>query len=272
MRTCPLTERALHEGGTLRKVRILVGALLATTVVALWSGAAFAHVTIQPPTADKGSYGRFVFRVPNESATASTIKLEVQFPADKPLQGVRYQPKDGWDIAIEKAKLATPIKSEGGSDITDYVSKITWTAKEGVKIAPDQFDEFGFSVGPLPKDQTQVAVKAVQTYDSPLADGTSEARWVEVREEGKPDPKRPEPIIKLTEPKPAEGTAGAVAAAATGKSQETAAATTEASDTASSARNIAIIGLILALIAGGLAIAAFVTRGKSDTPAPTTEA
>jgi len=261
MRTARQTASALHEGGTLKKVRILAGALLATTVVALWGGVASAHVTIQPSSADKGSYGRFVFRVPNESATASTIKLEVQFPSEKPLTGVRYQPKDGWDVTVGKAKLPTPIKSEGGSEITDYVSTLTWTAKEGVKIGPDQFDEFGWSAGPLPKDQAQIAVKAVQTYDSALADGTTEARWIEVKEEGKPEPKRPEPVLKLTDAKPAEGTAGAVAAAATGNAQENAAAT---SDTASSARNIAIVGVILGVIAVLLAVAAFVSRGRQQ--------
>jgi uncharacterized protein YcnI len=249
-------------------VRILAGLGLAITFVSLWASAASAHVTIQPSTAEQGSYGRFVFRVPDESATASTIKLEVQTPTDKPLTGVRVQPKQGWTVELTKTKLDTPIKGEG-ADITEYVSKISWVAQEGYKIAPDQFDEFGFSVGPLPKDQAQIAFKAVQTYDGPLTDGTTEARWVEVRQTGQPDPKRPEPLLKLTPPTTTANGATPASAAVSGTDSGSAAATTaqDAKDAASSAKTLGVIGLILGIIALLAAIGAIVAKPRA-TPRP----
>jgi periplasmic copper chaperone A len=256
----------------LKNVRILAGALLATTLIGLWGSAASAHVTVQPATAEKGARGRFVFRVPNESATASTVKLEAQMPKDKPLTGVRVMPKPGWTITMEKAKLDKPIEGEG-EPITDYVSTITWTADPGVKIGPDQFDEFSFTTGPLPKDASSVAFKAVQTYDAPLADGSMTANWVEVAKEGQPAPKRPEAVVKLTEPAAAAtGTATAVSAAATGNSESAAAGTqaaTDAKSTADTAKTLGIIGLLLGLVALAVAIAAFVAKPKAK-PATTT--
>jgi uncharacterized protein YcnI len=257
-------------------VRILAGLGLAITFVSLWGSAASAHVTIQPATAEQGARGRFVFRVPNESDTASTIKLEVQVPKDYAAlgSGIRVQPKQGWDVALEKDALDPPIKGESG-DITKYVSKITWTAQPGNKIGPDQFDEFSFTTGVLPKDKTSFALKAVQTYDGPLADGTSEARWVEVRQEGQADPKRPEPLVKLTPPTTAaSGTVQGASAAATGTESGSAAATAaqDAKDSASSAKNLGVIGLVLGIIALLVAIGAFVAKPKATTkpaaPAP----
>jgi periplasmic copper chaperone A len=179
---------------------------------------------------------------------------------------VRVAPKTGWDITIEKAKLETPIKGET-SDITEYVSKITWAAQPGIKVGPDQFDEFDFTTGVLPKDVTQIAFKAIQTYDGPLADGATEARWIEERKEGQPDPKRPEPLVKLTPP-----TTSATAGAAGGTPVANAAAVTAADDAksaASTAKNLGIFALILAIIAVLVAVAAIVAKPKSK-PEPAT--
>jgi uncharacterized protein YcnI len=242
---------------------------LAVTFVSLWGSAASAHVTVQPSTAEQGGRGRFVFRVPNESETASTIKLEVQTPKDAATatSGIRVQPKDGWDVAIDKAPLDPPIKGESG-DITQYVSKITWTAQPGHSIGKDQFDEFSFTTGVLPKDMGQIAFKAVQTYDGPLADGTSEARWVEERKEGQPDPKRPEPLVKLTPPTTTSGASATPASAAGGESAANSAAGTAADDAknaANSARTLGILGLILGLVALVVAVGAVLASRKPAT-------
>jgi len=262
----------------LKNVRILAGALLAITFATMWALAASAHVTVQPATAEQGARGRFVFRVPNESATASTIKLEVQTPKDPKLAatvaGVRVAPKTGWDVAIEKEPLNPPIKGES-SDITEYVSKITWTAQPGTKIGPDQFDEFDFTTGVLPKDATEMAFKAIQTYDGPLADGSTEARWVEVRQAGQADPKRPEPLVKLTPAAATGAAASATPAAAPTDNADLAAIKTSAEDAknaANSTRTLAILGLILGLVALLVAIGAIVAKPKGATTPPKPEA
>jgi uncharacterized protein YcnI len=247
----------------LRNVRILAGAALATVFVALWGSAASAHVTVQPNTAEQGARMKFAVRVPNESDTASTIKVEVQTPTESPVTaaGLRTQPKEGWDVAIEKTNLNPPIKGET-RDITEYVSKITWTAKEGYKIGPDQFEEFFFTTGPLPKDKTELTFKAIQTYDGPLADGSTEARWVEERQPGQEDPRRPEALVKLTPASAEEGTGAQPAAepAASASGGTDTAAIDDAKSAASTARTIGILGLILAAAATVVAIGAFAKR------------
>jgi uncharacterized protein YcnI len=264
-------------GGTLRNVRILAGAALAITFASLWGAAASAHVTVQPATAEQGSRGRFVFRVPNESDTAGTIKLEVQTPKDMPeaMASLRVMPSARWDVLPETEQLATPIKGET-SDITKYVSKITWTAKPGVRIGPGEFEEFDFTTGPLPKDKDSIAFKAIQTYDAPPKAGSdeTEARWVEVRQAGQKDPARPEPLVKLTPPTSTAGATNAAAAAPTGGSDASAAlvasAAEDAKSAASTAKNVGILALILGIIALIVAIVAFVSKPKAAPAAATT--
>jgi uncharacterized protein YcnI len=250
----------------LRRLQIPAGIGLAMTFVVLWGAAASAHVTVQPATAEKGARGSFVVRVPNESATAHTTKVAVQTPKDTPLTGIRVQPKPGWTTEMTKSALPAPIPNGEGAPITDYVSEITWTAVPGNEIGPDQYIEFPFTTGALPKDVAQVTFKAVQTYDGPPSEGASpEVLWTEVRQTGQPDPKRPEPLVKLTDPV-VPAAAGANPADASGDSS--AAASTAAADAksaADSAKTFAILALLLGLVALIAGIGTFVARPK---PAP----
>ena len=59
--------------------------------------AASAHVTVNPNTADPGSYATVQFRVPNESETATTTRVEVQLPTDTPFIYAAYEPIPGSD-------------------------------------------------------------------------------------------------------------------------------------------------------------------------------
>src|SRR3954464_5875764 len=104
-------------------------AAVAGTVAALTLGLAVpasAHVTVNPNTAVQGGYAKVTFRVPNESDTARTTKVEVNLPADAPFASVSLKPVAGWTMTAEKAKLAQPIEAHG-AQLTDAVSKITWT-------------------------------------------------------------------------------------------------------------------------------------------------
>lgn len=256
----------------MRNVRILAGALLAIFFASLMGSAASAHVTVQPSTAEQGARGRFVFRVPNESDTAGTIKLEVQTPKDAAaaMSGLRVKPKTGWDVSVEKAPLDPPVKGERG-DITEYVSKVTWTAQGGVLIGPGEFDEFDFTTGPLPEDKDEIAFKAIQSYDGALGDGSNEARWVEVRQEGQEAPKRPEPLVKLTPPTSTDTGATAQDASAASATESDSAAATAADDArsaANGARTIGILALLLGIAALAVAVAVFATRPKAPADRP----
>ena len=168
--------------------RALAVAALAAAALTALAVPASAHVTVKPDAVPKGSFSVFSFSVPNESSTASTVKLEVTFPTDHPIAFVSVQPVPGWTWSAEKTTLAKPIESEGES-ITEAVSKITWS---GGEIKPGEFQLFTVSAGPLPTDTKQVEFKAVQTY----SDGTV-VRWIEETPKGGEEPEFPAPVLKL---------------------------------------------------------------------------
>ncbi len=165
--------------------------VLAAAVAVIGAAAmpAAAHVTVNPREATVGGYARLSFRVPNESDTASTTKLEVAFPEDAPFASVSVKPAPGWTVVTEKRKLTTPIKNHD-VEITEAVSKITWTADAASAIKPGQFQEFDVSVGPVP-DVQQVIFKALQTYSDDAI-----VRWIDPPKEGA-EVEHPAPVLKV---------------------------------------------------------------------------
>lgn len=120
---------------------------------------AFAHVTIQPDEAPTGEFFRFVVRVPNEREETDTTKVKVDFPDN--LIFVSFQPKAGWKHEVTMKKLDEPIEAFGAK-IDEVVDTVTWS---GGSIAPNQFDEFGFSAK-VPDDPSELEFAAFQTYSS----------------------------------------------------------------------------------------------------------
>ena len=97
-----------------------------------------------------GGFGKLVLRVPTESDTASTTKVQVQLPADTPFAFVSTKPHPGWTVATTERKLANPITAEGFT-LSKAVATVTWTASgASAGIGPGQFDEFELSAGALP--------------------------------------------------------------------------------------------------------------------------
>lgn len=165
--------------------------LVLTSALAIILGLAApaaAHVTVQPGQAAGGGYAKLAFRVPTESATASTVKLTVTFPTDRPLATVRPKTKPGWKATVTRADLPEPVQVHGAT-LTEAVHTITWDA-QGDGIAPDMFDEFEVSVGPLP-DSGRLVFDAAQTY----SDGTV-VRWNQTDA----DAEHPAPVLTVTDP------------------------------------------------------------------------
>jgi uncharacterized protein len=162
------------------------GAVAATAVVVL-SSPAFAHVSVAAEgTAAKGGYAVVDFKVPNERDNASTTKLEVNFPTDHPLASVMPEPMAGWKIEVTKSKLAKPLEVHG-EQITEAVSKVTWTAAgKDSGIRPGYFEKFPVSIGALPEDADELVFKAIQTYSNKEV-----VRWIEVQEDGAEEPETP---------------------------------------------------------------------------------
>ncbi|OIJ24410.1 hypothetical protein UG56_023250 [Nocardioides luteus] len=149
---------------------------------------ASAHVSVNPDSAPAGGYSKLTFKVPNESNSASTTKLQVFLPIDHPLEAVSVQPHAGWTYEVKKTKLTTPLTDHDGNKVTQAVSEVTWTADSATSaIRSGEFDEFNISVGPLP-DSGTLTFKTLQTY----SDG-SVARWIDEDESGE----KPAPTLEV---------------------------------------------------------------------------
>src|SRR3954466_1015494 len=187
--------------------RLAVVLTAAATAVLASTGIASAHVSVSSPDAAAGGYGEIVLRVPNESDTASTVKIRIQLPTKTPLASVSTQPVPGWTATTTKAPLNPPVKDDDGNTITEAVSVVEFDAAPGGGIGPGQFQEFSLSGGPFPK-AASLAFPVVQTY----SDG-SESAWIEPTVEGQPEPEHPAPVLKLSGDAPAAApTTGAATA------------------------------------------------------------
>ncbi|GAB2820866.1 YcnI family protein [Actinocorallia aurea] len=168
----------------------LVAGVAALTLIGV-SAPALAHVSVQPGTAEQGSWSKVTFRVPNERDDASTTKLVVKLPAEYPIAFVSVKPVPGWTVEAPKAELAKAVDT-GSGEITEAVSQITWS---GGKIEPGQFQEFDVTLGPLPTTTDELVFKADQTYS-----GGEVVKWEEPTEEGAEEPEHPAPVLRLTAP------------------------------------------------------------------------
>jgi uncharacterized protein YcnI len=239
--------------------RLAVAGGVAASSVLLLCGPALAHVSVQPQgEASKGGYATVNFKVPNERDNASTVKLEVTVPADHPLSSVMPQPVPGWKAEVTKTKLAKPL-SVHGKQITEAVSKITWTAAGG-KIGPGEFQQFPVSLGRLPENTDELVFKALQTYDNKEV-----VRWIEEPQEGAAEPDHPAPVLALSAAtgdhhggakSAADGKNAAHSADHADGSTETAASTT---DTA--ARVLAVVGILVG--AAGVAFGVLAGRRRA---------
>jgi uncharacterized protein YcnI len=170
----------------------IVLAALVGLLTALGVGVASAHVSVSSPDASQGGFGKVVFRVPNESDTASTVKLRIQLPTDTPFASVSTEPVPGWTTTLTRTALNPPIKDDDGNEVTEAVSVVEFAADPGNSgIGPGQFQEFSLSVGPFP-DAKSLAFSAVQSY----SDGT-ETAWIDPTVEGQPEPEHPAPTLTL---------------------------------------------------------------------------
>ncbi|WP_214369289.1 YcnI family protein [Pseudonocardia sp. H11422] len=240
-----------------RRSALRGGVVVTVAAAAALIGAApaFAHVTAQPGQATQGGYTVITMRVPNESDTAGTVKLEVTLPADHPITSARTTPMPGWTATVVKAPLATPIQRNGGT-ITEAVSAVTWTAQPGTRIGPGQFVDFPLSVGPLPTDTDTLVLPATQTYD----DGKVVA-WDQPTPPGGEEPQRPAPTVTLVA---ATDAAAAGHGHGAGADPSPNAPTAMAAGTDTTARWLGGAGLLLGALGLGLgAGAALRTRATS---------
>ncbi|MEA9985934.1 YcnI family protein [Subtercola sp. RTI3] len=217
--------------------------------------AASAHVHVDPDQAAAGSYSTLTFKVPTESATASTVKLEVDLPTDTPFGSVSYEPVAGWTTEVTSSTLATPVKTDDGT-VTEAPTKITWTATGApAAIAPGQFLTFAISAGPIPSTGS-IVLPTHQTY----SDG-SVVDWAEPTPASGVEPENPAPTVYVNDAPPvAAASSGAGAGASVTATASPGAAgavmTQGAGTTAAAATGDGTSALAIGLGIAGLALGA----------------
>src|SRR5271169_2993955 len=108
-----------------RAWRWLVACVTVIGAVVVAASPAWAHVEIDPSSEPKGATAVFAFRVPTESPTASTVRLDVQFPTNEPFANVLVQQKTGWTFTTQSAPLPKPITTDDGT-FTSAVTEVSW--------------------------------------------------------------------------------------------------------------------------------------------------
>jgi uncharacterized protein len=244
-------------------MRKLALSVLVAAFVFAFAAPAWAHVTVSPDEATAGSFTTLVFKVPNESDSATTTKVEVTFPTDPAIADASVQPVPGWTVAVNKTALETPVTTDEGDTLDERVESITWTA-EGDGLGDGEFQTFLVSVG-LPDEPGTLSFPALQTY----SDGEV-VRWVDPSDPGAPEAEFPAPTVTLTEGD-AEGDGhgdDATTTTTVPSSDGSAASSVEtAQDDADTAKTIGIVAIIFSVIALiGVGIALFIRR----KPTPTT--
>ena len=214
-----------------RRTTVATAAVIA--VVGLLSAPVSAHVTIDTlGEVEPGGFATLGFNVPNERDDAGTVALEVQMPQDHPLVFVSVQPKPGWEVETTMRTLDEPVEAFGTS-FDEVVDTVTWTADDGTRIGPGQFDQFWVSAGPMPEGVDTLEFPALQTYDSGEV-----VRWIEPTPPGGEEPENPAPVVAF--------------ASAAGDASADAATTDDVGD-GGDGTTLAVIALIvggLGLIAG----------------------
>ena len=134
-------------------------AALALLVSPMLAPSANAHATVQlyGSEAVAGGYGHVFIRIPHASATASTVKVEVEIPAG--VTSVKPQQVGGW-------KESRTMSADG----KDVVA-VAWS--EG-NLPDTSFQDFGISVK-FPATAGTIYFKTVQT----LSDGSTVA-WISI--------------------------------------------------------------------------------------------
>ncbi|MCL2793698.1 MAG: YcnI family protein [Microbacteriaceae bacterium] len=173
-----------------------VAALIAGVALALAAPlAASAHVRIVPDTATAGvDDATFDFRVPTESATASTIGVTVQLPTSTPFTAVSYEPVPGWTAKVTTSTLPKPV-TIGGTQVTTAPVSVTFTATDG-GIAPGQFQTFTLALGVVP-DVGKIELPVTQSY----SDGTV-VKWDQPTPASGAEPEHPAPTLYVKDAPP----------------------------------------------------------------------
>lgn len=152
---------------------------------------AAAHVTVTPGAAPAGSFTVLNVRVPHESPSSGTVKVELRLPGG--VYFASYEKVPGWKVKLTREPLDPPVDLGGGFLVSESFTRIVWKGnpnRNGI-IRPDQFEEFPIFVRiPDGEPGDQLVFPAVQKYRS-----GERVAWT-----GAPDSEHPASQLTLTAP------------------------------------------------------------------------
>jgi periplasmic copper chaperone A len=182
-------------------------ALSAAAVVAIGvtlgvAAPAAADVTVVPAQYVQGDSAEMSFRVTNDSPTALLTSAEFRIPEQFSIAEVIPMSVEGWAPSQTMRTVAEPVTGLHGTQTTEVVATLTWTAVPGAELKPGGSVQFDISMFVLPRVAT-LAIPVVLKF----ADGSV------VNHTGLPgaaatDGVRPAPVATLAPPPAAPADAG----------------------------------------------------------------
>lgn len=166
--------------------------LLAVSMLAVTTGATFAHATLEKSEATLGSTYKAVYRVPHGCEGKPTTTVRVQIPEG--FIAIKPMPKPGWTLEKVRGAYAKTYDYHG-TPMTEGVKEVIWS---GGSLPDDEYDEFILR-GTLAGD-----FKVGETVYFPIIqecpDGAVE-RWIETPAAGQSsdDLEMPAPGVKMLE-------------------------------------------------------------------------
>lgn len=163
---------------------------LAALALALGTGAALAHIVVEPKEAPVGSSVKATFRVTHGCEGAATTAVHISIPEG--FIGAKPMPKPGWTLEVRKGKYQRSYKHFHGRTLSEGAVEIVWSGGELPNEFVDEFSLVGFAAREL---------EAGATFTFPVLQecaGGRKTEWVEVAKDESDHPERPAPQMTLT--------------------------------------------------------------------------
>ena len=167
--------------------RFCVVVTIVAVVVLAAAPRARAHATLDRSEAPADSFFNTAINVPHGCEGSATLRVRVRIPDG--VIGVKPQPKPGWELAVRKEKLKTPIVESHGRTITEVVAEVTWSGR----LDDENFDQFRIHMKLPDKPGETLYFPVVQECEKGVH------RWIEIPAAGESrgDYKEPAPSLKL---------------------------------------------------------------------------
>jgi periplasmic copper chaperone A len=236
---------------TVARVGIAPAALVGALALA---GPASAHVTVTPSETAAGAYTVLTVSVPHGCDGSPTTKLAIGMPDGVDSVTPTRNPFYGVEKVTEK--LDQPVQDAHGSELTERISQVVYTAK--TPLPDGERDTFELSLQ-LPEDAAgeSLVFPAIQTCEK------GETAWSEVPASGQSadDLDHPAPAFEVTE----ASDDGHGATTASDTDAPSAASDAAAAESGGDGNGIAIAGLAAGLLGLALGAVALVrTRGRGQ--------